>query len=82
MLQRNAEPNERSKPFQVEECRATGNVFYEEFGTSQIVNFFLDMEVDIGWREFTVSSIDPSADRFCIPEVSSGGVYPLEDFQV
>ncbi len=57
-------------------------MFYEDEGVSRIVNIFLNLEVDIGWREFTVTSIDESADLFCLPDVSAGGVYALADFQV
>lgn len=48
-----------------------------------IYQFNLDLEVDIGWRMFTVTSIDlGAAEAGCFADLEQDETYSLGDFQV
>lgn len=52
-------------------------------GTGRIVVFSIDMEADIGWRDFTVTYLDPGAQDFgCFGTIEQGEKYPIGDYQV
>ncbi|CAB1113375.1 unnamed protein product [Ectocarpus sp. CCAP 1310/34] len=66
----------------VEGCSAFGNVAIP--GSSDlIVDFNLDMTVDIGWREFTVTSLDQGTETMgeCLGELKQGQTYSIGDYQ-
>ncbi|CAM9458851.1 unnamed protein product [Ectocarpus fasciculatus] len=65
----------------VEGCAARGNGNIS--GNDLIIEYNLDMTVDIGWREFTVTSIDEGVEEFgeCLGELKQGQSYPLGDYQ-
>lgn len=67
----------------VEGCTAFGNGNVAG-SNSVIVAFDLDMTVDIGWREFTVTSLDKGTETIggCLDELKQGQSYPLGDYQV
>lgn len=65
----------------MENCEARGPSRLVEEG--DIVTFDLDLEVDIGWRMFTVSSINEgSFESGCFGDLRPDETYPLGDFQV
>lgn len=68
----------------IDTCAVKGAVQSDgEGGSGLIVEYNVDMEADIGWREFTVTYIDPGAGQnSCFETIEQGGVYPLGDFQV
>lgn len=48
-----------------------------------VYRFNLDLEVDIGWRMFTVTHLDPGADvAGCFGGLKRGETYPLGDCEV
>lgn len=65
----------------MENCVAFGPA--PEISAGRIFEFDLDLEVDIGWREFTVTLLDAGADAAgCFGDLKEGETYPLGDFQV
>ena len=55
----------------------------EAAGTGRIVVFSIDMEADIGWRDFTVTYLDQGAQDFgCFKTIEQGEKYPIGDYQV
>ena len=55
----------------------------EAAGTGRIVVFSIDMEADIGWRDFTVTYLDQGAQDFgCFGTIEQGEKYPIGDYQV
>ncbi|CAM9624657.1 unnamed protein product, partial [Laminaria digitata] len=54
----------------------------EAAGTGKIVVFSIDMEADIGWRDFTVTYLDQGAQDFgCFGTIEQGEKYPIGDYQ-
>lgn len=52
-------------------------------GTGRIVVFSIDMEADIGWRDFTVTYLDQGAQDFgCFGTIEQGEKYSIGDYQV
>eukprot|EP00903_Cladosiphon_okamuranus_P014757 g13674.t1 len=65
--------------WKVEDCLAEGRA--PEIG-NDVYQFDLDLEVDIGWREFTVTFLDPGAEiAGCFPDLEQDETYSLGDFQ-
>lgn len=55
----------------------------EAAGTGRIVMFSIDVEADIGWRDFTVTYLDQGAQDFgCFGTIEQGEKYPIGDYQV
>lgn len=67
----------------VEGCTAYGNGNIAG-SNIEILKFNLDVTVDIGWREFTVTSLDQGTETVgeCLDELKQGQTYPIEDYQV
>lgn len=60
---------------QVENCFAVGRA--PAIGPN-VYEFYLNMEVDIGWRMFTVARLDRGADQAgCFGALKQAGTYPL-----
>lgn len=52
-------------------------------GEGKTLVFDIDIEVDIGWRDFTVTYLDPGAQDFgCFGTIEQGGKYSIGDYQV
>lgn len=55
----------------------------EKYESGEILEYKVDLTVDIGWREFTVTYIDENAALLCFErKFQLGEVYSLNDFQV
>ncbi|CAM9622585.1 unnamed protein product [Ectocarpus sp. 6 AP-2014] len=66
----------------VEGCTAFGNGEVPG-STDAIVVYDLDMTVDIGWREFTVTKLDQGTETIgeCLEELKQGQTYSIGDYQ-
>lgn len=52
-------------------------------GDGKILVFDIDMEVDIGWRDFTVTYLNAGAQDFgCFGTIQQGEKYSIGDYQV
>lgn len=64
--------------FTSDDCTVVGSTTGPE-----ILRYDLSLDVDIGWREFEVTYINPGARTYgCFDDLVQGDTYSIADFQV